>query len=295
MNWQELILLGTVFNALAMVTLRVLARDKQTASANFVISAGFYVAIYISMLVLLPWFGAVQPNVLREYWWRFIGGGLAFALTNAFTYMTLVYFDVAVANIAGTVNAIFAVIGSAYFLGEDLSPRQFIGAVILLPAIAYGILATHVSKKKSVKRSVKLGVLYALLAGITYAIAMVNEKSLLGHMSAASYMVFGTGGQLVMMVLSAVVLQWRQLYLLLKPRVAGWSMLTGVFRGLGGVCVILTEVKSNNLAVAAVISSFRLVVVILLGAWLLKEYQHLKQKFVAATLAMLGLAVMLWK
>jgi drug/metabolite transporter (DMT)-like permease len=295
MPWQELILLATVFNALGMITLRVLAREKQTANASFVISAGCYVTIYAAMLLLLPWIGHVHTQAFREYWWRFVGGGFAFALTNVFIYKTLVYFDVAIANIVGTINAVFAVIGAAVFLGEDLSTTQFIGAAILLPAIAYGVLATHVTRKKSVRRSVKLGLMYALLAGLCYGVAMVNEKSLLGHMATASYIVFGVGCQLALITVSAILLQHNKLRLLLRPRVAGWSALSGALRGFGGACVILTEVKSNNLALASVISNFRLIVVILLGAWLLKEHQHLRQKFAAAAIAIAGLTVMFWK
>jgi len=295
MSWQELILLGTIANALGAVSIRVLARDKQTAGAGFAMAAGYYVAIFVSRLLFLPLLGHVHTQVLGEYWWRFVGGGLAFALTNFFTYKTLVYFEVAVANIVGSVNVIFAVVGSAVFLGENLSSQQFVGAAVLLPAIAYGVLATHVVRKKSAQRSIKLGLSFALLAGVTFAVAMVNEKSLLGHMSVASYVVFGVAGQLVMAMLSAVLLQRPQLHLLLRSRVAGWNLLIGVLLGIGGLCFILTEVKSNNLALAAVISSCRLIVVVLLGAWLLKERQRLRQKLTAAAVAIVGLGLIFWK
>ncbi len=295
MNWQTLILLSTVFNAFGMITLRVLARDKRTTNANFAISAGAYIGIYTAILLLLPVLGRVQWHVFHDYWWRFIGGGLAFALTNAFVYKTLVYFDVAVANIAGTLNAVFAVAGSAIFLHEDLTPQQAVGALILLPAIAYGVIATHSTSKKSDRRSVKLGLFYTLLASICYGVAMVNEKSMLGHMSAASYAVFGVGGQFAMMWVTAAIWQPNQIRLLLRPRVAQWSLLTGALRGLGGICVILTEIKSNNMALAVVIANFRLIVVIFLGAWLLKEHKHVQQKLVAACGSIAGIAVMFWK
>ena len=295
MGWQELILLGAVLNALGFIALRVLARDKHTANASLVISAGGYIPIYVSILLLLPWLGAVHMQALTTYWYRFALGGLAFALTNIFTYKTLVYFDAAIANIAGSVNALFTVMGAALFLGEDLSFKQVVGATILLLAIAYGVLATYVRKSKTHRQFAKLGVIYALMAGVCYAVAMVNEKSLLEKISIGSYVTFGVGWQLLVMVGMTLIVQRQQLYLLLKPRIAGWTALSGSLRGFGAACVIVTEVKSNNVALAVVISNFRLILVILLGAWLLHESQHLRQKLTAAAAAIAGLTVMFWK
>lgn len=295
MTWQISILLQTVLVALSMISLRVLARDKKTADASFAINAGMYAALYASMLLVAASLGGVHHDVLAEYWWRFIGGGVAFALTNVCTYKALVYFDAAIANIVATVNGLLAVIGAWLILGEALTVRQLIGAVILLTAVCYGLLATHAARKKAVRRSMLIGGMFALLAGVFFAIAAVNEKSLLGHMTIGSYMVYGVGGQFLMSVLAAVIVQNEKLPLLLKPDIAGWSLLSGALRGFGGACFIIAEVRSNNVGLVSVLANFRLIIVIIVGAWLLKERQQLRQKFVAAFTSMLGMAVLFWK
>jgi uncharacterized membrane protein len=139
-----------------------------------------------------------------------------------------------------------------------------------------------------------MGLIYALLAGVSYAIGIVNEKSLLGHMTVGSYVVFGIGAQLLMALITVIIIQPKQLHLLLKPRIFGWSALNGVFRGVGGVCFILSEVKSNNVALVSVISNFKLIIVILLSWWLLKERQYLARKFTSATASIIGLTMMFW-
>jgi drug/metabolite transporter (DMT)-like permease len=295
MSWQLLITLQTVLVGTSLVAQRVLARDKHTAEASFVIIAGVFVALYSAMLVVALSLGGIHTDVFGHYWWRFVGGGVAFAITNVCTYKTLVYFDVAVANIVGTLNAIFAVIGAALILSEDLTARQLLGGIVLLLAIAYGVLATHASSNKSVQRSARLGVMYALLAGISFAVAAVNEKSLLGHMPAATYMVYGVGWQCIMAIVLAVLLQPRKLYLLFRPRVAGWSLLSGLLRGFGGACFILAEVRSNNVGLVSVIANFRLIVAIFLGAWLLGERQYIRQKLAAAAVSIAGMGLMFWK
>lgn len=295
MNWQILISLQTVLVGSSLVAQRVLARDKSTASAGFVVIAGTFVALYASMLAVALYTGGIDGNVFARYWWRFLGGGLAFTLTNVSTYKTLAYFDVAVANIAGTLNALFAVISASLVLGEDLSAQQLLGGVVLLAAITYGVLAAHTNSKEMVPRATKLGLLYALLAGLSFAVAAVNEKSLLGDMSTPTYMVFGVGWQCIVAIVLAMSLQPNKLPLLLKSRVAGWSLLSGALRGLGGACFILAEVRSNNVGLISVIANFRIVVGIVLGAWLLKEHQCLKQKLSATVVSFAGMGLMFWK
>ncbi len=295
MNWQAAIMLQTILTAGSVIVFRVLARDKQTANASFAVNAGMYVTLYISMLVVAVFLGRIHSAALGQYWWRFIAGGLAFTLTNVCTYKTLVYFDAAIASIVATVNALFTVVGASLFLSENLSMQQFVGAVVLLLGIGYGLLATHATRKKAVRRSLRLGITYALLAGISFAAAAVNEKSLLEHMSTGSYMVYGVGGQCIIAVLLGVILQPKYLRLFAKPRVVGWSLLGGALRGFGGACFIVAEVNSNNVGLVSVIMNFRLIVVIVLGAWLLKEHQHLRQKFEAALASIAGVAIMFWK
>lgn len=294
MGWQSYILAQTILVALSIICLRILARDKEYAKASFVINACLYVFLYVVFLALSPWLGAIHMAKLHEYWWRFIVGGLAFALTNVFTYKTLVYFDAAVATIAGTLNAFFTIFFAAIVLGEVLTTLQIIGAIVLVLAISYSVLATRAMHKKIGKNALKMGLLYATLAGITYAFADVNEKSLLQDMNIGTYVIFGVGGQLVMAVIIALIFQRKKFVLLLRPRVIGWSALGGTLRGLGGVCFILSEVKSNNVALVTVISSFKLIVVIFLGWWLLGERKYIARKLVSAGLAIAGLTVMFW-
>ncbi|MGH7156658.1 MAG: EamA family transporter [Candidatus Saccharimonadales bacterium] len=298
MSWQSLIILQTVLVAFGMLSLRAVARVPAMAKASFAINATWYVVLYVISLTLLPWLGHVDSHVLNHYLWRFVGGGLAFAATNIMTYKTLVYFDAALATIVGTINTLFTIIGATIVLNEDLTSLQVLGAAVLLASIIYGVLATRLPQQKRSKlnqRATLLGSLYALGAGLFFAIAIINEKSLLGSMSAASYAVFGWGGQMLMSVLVAVIVQPKAFRLLRNLRITGWISLTGIFRGIGGACFVLAEVHSNNVALVSVISNFRIIIVVLLGWWLLKERQRIAQKLVASTGAILALTLMFWQ
>ncbi|HSW79549.1 MAG TPA: DMT family transporter [Candidatus Saccharimonadales bacterium] len=295
MNWQLAILLQTVFIALSLISLRVLARDKRTASASFAIGAGAFVTQYAVMLPFVPLFGHIDSSVLQEYWWRFVLGGIAFSLFGVCVYKTMTFFDVAVANLVVSVNAIFAVIGAFLFLSEKLSTQQLVGAIILLFGVGYGLLATHATHKKAMRRKLLIGGMYAVIGGILFAFAAINEKSLLSNMTIGSYILYGTGIQALIGILLGVIFQPRKMPLLLYPHVLGWTAATGILRGLGAVCFIVAEVKSDNIGLVSVVANFRLMLVVLMGAWLLKERNHLKQKSFAAITAIAGITVMFWK
>jgi drug/metabolite transporter (DMT)-like permease len=296
MNWQLILVFQTILFGTSMITLRILARDKRTADASFSINAGMYIALYATMVCSIPAIGgAIHGLDLRLYWWRFILGGLAFALGNVFLYKTLAYFDAAIASITGMVSVLFIVAGAWLFLAEKLTLLQVAGASLLIAAIAYGVLATHVPKKRSARRVMFLGTTFAILSGLTTAAGLTNEKSLLGHVDLPTYILFGIGAQCLMSLLLGIIMQRRKLYILREPRVLGWSWASGILRGLGGVCTVLAEVKSNNVAIVGVVTNFRLIIVIFLGAWLLKERNHIYRKLTAAAAAIAGLTIMFWK
>jgi drug/metabolite transporter (DMT)-like permease len=295
MNWQELILLNVLFVGVSVIVMRLLARDKRYAGASFVINAGQFVPLWLTGLLLLPALGHIDMHALPQYFWRLAGGGLAFALTYTCTYKSLTYLDAAVGSIFSTLNALFTVGLAAVVLHEDLNVTQLLGGIILTVAVIYTALALRTSKNKISKHDLGYGLAYAVAAGIIYAVAIVNEKSLLHSMSAASYVLFGWGWQALAAVGVAVALQARQVKVLWAPRALALVSCSGVLRGLGGAAFVLAQVRSNNIALVTVISSFKLIVVVALGAWWLREHQKLWQKTIGTVVALIGLSTMFLK
>lgn len=295
MAWQALILIQAFLTALAVIVTRLLARDKYTAKASLAITAGWFVCLYGVGLLILPHFGNVQLSSLYEYWWRFLLGGLAFALTNAFTYYSLVYLDASVGTIFNTINALFTVFGASILLHENLDSQQLVGAVILLTAIIYTALATRHRPTKVVHRRLIIGLAYAIAAGVFYAIASINEKSLLAHVSVGDFLLFGWFGETVMAVLVVLLLQPGSLKVFKVPRVVGWTAVLGALRAVSGLCFILAIIRSNNVGLMTVISNFRLIIVVLLGVWLLKERQKTYQKLFGSAVAIIALSLMFWQ
>ncbi len=295
MNWQTLVLANAFFIALSMIIMRFIGRNKSYAGASFIINAGSFIFLWLSGLALLPLLGSIDNHVLLNYIWRFVGGGILFALTNVATYKSLTYVDAATGTIFNTLNALFSVGMAALTLHEDLSVWQAGGAVILLAAIIYSTLALKAKNTKVSRRNLLYGLGFALIAGLLYGAAITNEKWLLEHMDSASYIVYGWGWQMLASVAAAILLQPRQLKLLKEAGLLRWLVALGIVKGVGGAAFVLSEIRSNNVALVTVIANFKIIIVVLLGAWLLKERQKLWQKTAGALTALIGLTVMFWR
>lgn len=294
MDWQGFVLINALFIALSMIIMRLLGRDKAYTGASFVINAGSFVVLWLSGVALLPLLGTVDGQMLHQYFWRFVGGGVLFALTNVATYKSLTYVDAATGTIFNTINTLFSVGMAALTLHEDLSVLQAGGAVVLMVAIIYSALTLRANDTKFSRRDLLRGLEFALLAALVYAVAITNEKWLLGQMNAASYVAYGWGWQVVASVVAALLLQPKKLKLLGQLSFAGWLAALGVVKGVAGIAFVLAEIRSNNVALVTVVNNFKIIIVVVLGAWLLKERRKLRQKAIGAVAALAGLTVMFW-
>src|SRR5579862_5579498 len=228
MSWQALILGQVVLVAVATIIMRLLARDKKTAKAGLAITASWIVVLYAVGLVAAPFLSHISLMSFHDYWLRFILGGASFALSNIFTYQMLIYLDAAEGTIFGTLSVLFTVLGASMVLHEGLSTPQIIGASFLLVGIAYTTLATRTKPTKAAHRNLIKGFLWAIATAVFYAIASVNEKSLLGFVSVGDYVLFGWLWQMIAALALALLIQPSGFKVIKRRNVFSWVLVLGV-------------------------------------------------------------------
>lgn len=294
MSWQVLMLAHTLLTAASILFLRSLAKQKQMANASFAVNAATYTAQYAVGLLLVLCLGNVQWNVHREFLVRLAFGGLGFALYNICTYKLLTYLDAATSSILGTFKVLFTIMLAAFFLQEDLHGLQIVGAIVLMTAIIYTLmLAKDTDEKTHANRWIP-GVAFAIIGSLIFALANTNEKYLLGYMNISTYLFFGWGWQFLIS-LGLGLTQYKKIKLLKTPKRLTKIMMVALTTALAGYLFILSAVKSDNIALVTVVGNFKLIVVAVLSAWLLKERQKLKEKIIATLTATAGLALIFWK
>ncbi len=244
---------------------------------------------------MLPLLGSIELDKINQHFLYLVGGGALFAVGNACGFKVLSHLDAGFGSILGTLGTIFTIIFAGIFLNEELSLQQAAGSIILLGAICYGLLvARQHHKGKKNHRAWLWGFIFAVISGFFIGLALVNEKYLLGHMNTSTVLFYVIGAQMVSSLLLGAILEPKGYKLVRDKAVMKLNIFAGSLRSVAAVLFVLALVKSNNVAVIGVIENFRLVIIIMLAAILLKERDKLGQKFVAACGAIAGLAIIFW-
>jgi drug/metabolite transporter (DMT)-like permease len=186
MRWQVLILLNALLYGFATILMRTQMLSKKCRDAPYALNCVTYLALMLVAILGVHHFGHVHLSVFRRYYWRFILGGSAFAMSNITIYKLLMRVDAAIASILTTLNAIVTLGLAALLLNEHVTLLQAFGCIILLGATLYGVAATHASRKHRTKGVIPYIALYTVLTAILYGLAATNEKYLLSHVSIGS-------------------------------------------------------------------------------------------------------------
>ncbi|MBX4191041.1 DMT family transporter [Candidatus Saccharibacteria bacterium] len=296
MSWQILILLQVLLLSTGVIFLRAMARQRSLANASLAVNAVVYVFIFAGGLLSLPLLSNIEPDKFTQFFGFFIIAALTFSLSNIFSYKLLTHIEAGVGSIMAAISTLFTIILAAIFLKEDLTPIQIMGALTLLVAIIYMIHLVRKHPHKTQRpNSWYIGPFYALLVGIFGSIALVVEKYLLNHTHMSTYMFFGWGMQMLAAISMGLLFEADKFKLFKKLSTLKLLVASGVSRTLASICFVLALVKANNISVITVASSFRLIVIVLLGAIFLHEHQKLHKKLAGSVIAILGLSFIFWK
>lgn len=298
MSWQLIILLQTVVYAFYVLLFRQMSRAAGTAEAAAALNAVMFVIMYPFACLWARYFGHLDLSVLSKHFLVLAIDGLGFALDNIFMYKALHYLDAANVSLLGISNTILTVILAYIVLGERFTGLQFIGMVLLTVTVGYCLWLTkhqvaHIEKRQ--RRIWLMGLLFIALTAVTYAMASISEKYLLQQMNMASYIVVGWGSQTTMAVLVAIIWNRKGFSSLRTPKVKLQVLAGGLLRLVSGGFFVLAQVRSNNLGLVSTISNFRVILVVLLGIFLLRERTFYIRKLTAAIISVASLGILFWK
>ena len=295
MPWQLLMLFQNLLAAIFAINSRQIALKFKRAALP--LNLMIYAVISISGVAyaLVKGFSSVSPSEFYHFVIFFVFAGACFAITNILSYIVFQYVDAAIATLLATLNVITSVVASTLLIHESLTSRQIFGAVIVLLSM-YIILGVHANVYR--RNRLWAGLFLSIVASIFFGFAAATEKYLLNHVNLSTYLVFGWGFQFVGVITVSVLLGIRLKadFVLLK-KASFWKLAlpASVIRMASGLLFIFSLKLSNNLSIISVYSGFKVILAALLGVYILRERAYLFRKFEAALLAMLGIAVMLWK
>lgn len=266
---------------------RLILRD--TEKLHTITAALLYTTFWGLSLVYAFSKGDVTTTPLHHYptTLLLVGGSIIFAVVLSLENRLIQRIDVAQFSLIAKAGTLFVVLGGWVLLGEHLSLIQLLGAVIVF---ASGLLVLPRFSRKTGTFDVVtiLCLVFVLLA----ALAVTNEKFMLGRMNMSTYMVFGWGIQTVALWVFCLFSYKKWLPKLTK-RHALQSLSAGLLLFGVGIGWLNLLVQTNNLPLSSMIDSFSTVLVVVGSIFLLKERDNVPKKVVATVFGIIGLVILL--
>lgn len=201
-------------------------------------------------------------------------------LTNV---KALYYLEAGIYSILYNLRIVFATVLGVLFLGEDILPLQILGGLLIF----LGIATFRINIKSTIT---SLGLRWGIAASVVISILNMLEKSLISQIGYLGYAV-------LVMLLAAVIMWGLVLYQGRKINLSYFkepeTLQLMALRATSAYGFTLAFSAGAVLSVATYVSSISVIIIVLLGMWLLKERDHIKQKLTATAMAVLGLSAIL--
>lgn len=290
MPWQTIMLLQNVFASIYALESRTLA--KKYKKAHFQILAVTFAILYAVFLSYgILHIREFDLTIAIEFLPEMLLVASLFAVWTVLTFITLRYVDAAIGTLYSVLNILAVVVCASALIGEGLNMLQFLGAGMLVLSILL-IINAHVSAQRALKLRLALGL--SIVASIAFGLAITLEKHILDNVGVTTYAITGIGLQFLVLLVLALTYHRQEFRHFAKPKFRKKVAIMGLVRGGAGLLFILSLVGANNASLIGMLSGFKIILTTILAAILLKELKFIRRKLIAASIASVGVGLMLW-
>ncbi len=204
--------------------------------------------------------------------------GAAYFICN---YIAQKHVEAGVTSLVSNIYTPFAIIGGTLFLGEGLSPQQMLGTVLLLIGIV-------IVSKKHRTGTFKFDKYFVLMAasGIMLGVLLVTERALQLETGLAAATLLSWWGQFFALGIAVLVTKSKSAYSYTDIGI------TGFLRFLQALSWVILVFVVGNLSVVSSVTTFKVVLMFILGAVFLHEREDLPRKIFGSVIALAGLLLM---
>jgi uncharacterized membrane protein len=218
----------------------------------------------ISKLIILPiicgFFGM----------WHFIFG-----------YIAQRHVDAGVSSLVNNIYTPITIALSIMFLNEGLTGKQIVGTIILLVAMIIVAKKHRIGKFKFDKYF-----LMTVASGVMLGVLLVSERALQKTTGFSMGTMMSWGSQFLFLGLATWITKSKHTYTNKEV------LTTGGLKFLQGLSWVTLVFIVGNLSVVSAVTTFKIVIVFILGALFLNEKEDLPRKILGSIIAVIGLLLM---
>lgn len=256
---------------------------KRPADAHGQIDFAFRVSFIVAVLsLLIPLFSHFQlkgnpiPLILGTTFCAIFGA--IFFITS---FISQKHVEAGVNTLVSNIYTPITIVLATLLLGEKLTPLQILGTVILLFAVVL------VSKKHRIgKFGFDKYFILAVLSGCALGVLLTAERYLQKITGFAAGTMLSWWSQCIALGITTALTGSRTNYSLSD------TLTTGLFRFPQSLSWVMLTFIVANLSIVSAITTFKVVIVFLAGAIILKEKDDLGRKIFGSIIAVIGLLLM---
>ncbi len=279
-TWPVLVALSVLTYSISVLLQKVILRHDKSDPVAFAIIFQSLVGLVILAAALTH--GFAVPN-LAKYWLNVLIMVTLYGGANVIIFKALKVIDASTFTILFASRAFWTIAGALLFLGEGYSWARLVGTLLIIMSIGL------VSWKKQ-KVGLGRGELLALLAGLLFGLAFVNDAFIIQGSDVLSYEAIA----FILPTLGILAVQPRSVkkmpHLLSKGFLVKLLALS-VLYGASAVTVFMAYKVGHNAAQIAPLVQTTTVVTVILSIIFLGEKTSLVRKSIGAVLSFVGVVL----
>lgn len=247
------------------------------------INLAFRVSLIVAILSLsLPLFIPITIN--GSIWYLLLlalATGIFGSSAIVISYFLQKHVQAGVYTLVTNIYVPIAIILSTIFLNEKLLPIQILGTILLLSGIFI------VSKKHKIGRfKFDKYFMFLLLGGLLIAFDVIVERALQKATGFTAGVMIMVWSQCLFLVIAVLISKSKNIYS------SNDITITGVLRFFQTISWAILIFVVGNLSIVSSVTTFKVVIMFIAGALILKEHDDMKRKILGSIIAVIGLLLM---
>ena len=261
---------------------RWLAKRKDADSHSQINFAFRVTLVMVPLSLIIPAFSPffIKGNIFYLFF-LFLVCGILGALSVILNYVAQKHIEAGISSLVSNIYTPVTIILSSILLSEGLTIIQILGTVLLLTGMVIVAKKHHLGKFKFDKYF-----LVMMLSGILLGIMLVAERALQKTTGFAAGTLISWWSQCAFMGVAVLIYKSKHIYSTKDV------LVTGVLRFLQGLSWVVLLNVVGNLSIVSAVTTFKLVIMFIAGALILKEKEDLPRKIFGSIVALAGLLLM---
>ena len=245
-----------------------------------------FMYLFVSSLCSFPLIIREGANFnVSSFVWFMLGLSIVvYTLASTFNFRAFQVADVSTATILTRSAPLWILIGGVFLFGEQLSPKQILGCLLVLAAI---IILGLTGKRIKFER----GELLALFSGLMFGAGALFDKWLLNYFNLSWYLFLS-----LFLTAVAIFVTFRKQIdlngLLSKRKFLLMILIMGLLLTIGNVFLFTAYKDNGYVSLTNIITQMRIPIISLVGIVFLKERDKILNKIIATALIVIGIILL---